>query len=79
MINVEAKEEPKMSLEGRGGVDDAAPKREIETETPAAAGALEALNRRFRVNALTAFPVQVKGHLSLISEELKKRRHWARI
>ena len=54
-----AREEPKpatmkASPQRCGGTHGAAPQREMET--PAAIGALEAFNRRFRVHAQTKFP-----------------------
>ena len=77
-----AREEPtpatmKVSPQRRGGTHGAAPQR--ETETPAAMGALEAFNRRFRVHAQTKFPTHERnGALSQISKEILNRRSWAR-
>ena len=77
-----AREEPKSatmeaSPQRDGGAYGAAPSR--ETETPAAMGALEAFNRRFRVQAQMKCPSHERnGALSQISKELLCRRSWAR-
>ena len=62
MVATKKESHEKGSPRRRGGVFGAAPQR--ATDTPAAAGALEAFNKRFKVEALTRFPVHVRGALS---------------
>ena len=77
-----AREEPKPatmkeSPQRRGGTHGAAPQQAMET--PAATGALEAFNRRFRVHAQTKFPTHERtGALSQITKEILSRKCWAR-
>ena len=77
-----AREEPKpatmkASPQRYGGTHGAAPSR--ETETPAAMGALEAFNRRFRVHAQMKCPTHERnGALSQIYKDILSRRSWAR-